>query len=158
MMSLRDSLHTAVADEHSPESEFLWQMALGWMHKQLSDRPDLWEAMTPKYPVGCKRTIVSDDYYPCIARSNVYVQTNAIRRFTAQGIHAGEEQHEFDAIVFATGFQTTNFFQDSIKITGLQGKTLKSVWAKGPQALNGVAVEAMPNFAVMYGTRSSSPR
>lgn len=150
-MDFRESIYASVSDADSEGAKFLKQMSLDLMHKQLPHRPDLWAALTPNYPVGCKRTIVSDDYFPCVARENVHLETRKIQRFTTKGIEVEGQEHEFDLVIFATGFQTTSFFQNSIKITGSQGRTLESIWANGPRALYGITVESLPNFAMLYG-------
>jgi cation diffusion facilitator CzcD-associated flavoprotein CzcO len=77
------------------------------MRDQLPNQPEMWEMLTPKYPPGCKRNVISDDYYPALGRDNVHLETNKIERITPKGIKfEGKLEEEFDLIVTCTGFET----------------------------------------------------
>lgn len=152
VMDFRENvLYNAVKDEGTKASKVLEDMATSHMRTQLSSRPDIWENLTPNYPVGCKRTIISSDFYPALAQQNVHLETSKIIRMTADGIQVEGREHNFDVVVFATGFQTTQFFQENIKITGRDGRSLESIWRTSPRALYGITVESLPNFAMLYG-------
>ncbi|UPK95927.1 hypothetical protein LCI18_006862 [Fusarium solani-melongenae] len=130
-----------------------------FMQSQLPDRPDLWETLTPDYPPGCKRILLSDDYYPALRLPNVRLETRRIQRITKDGIVTGkdggaEEAIELDVIIFATGFSTQNFMH-GIKVQGLGGTPLDEIWAKGASALYGVTVESLPNFGMLYGPNTN---
>jgi hypothetical protein len=124
------------------------------MRSQLPDRPELWAELTPNFPPGCKRIIVSDDYYPALNRKNVHLETRKIERFTANGIQVeGAEENTFDLVVLATGFRTLEFMYP-IKITG-RNHRIEEVWRSGARAYKGVTVESLPNFGMLYGPNTS---
>ena len=146
-----DTLFNAIKSDDTDASKLLKTMSIDHLRNQLPDRPDLWEKLTPDYPVGCKRTIISSDYFPTLAQDHVHLETGRIECMTVHGIQVSGKEGDFDCIVFATGFQTTRFFQDSINITGVGGRCLKDIWQKGARALYGITVESLPNFAMLYG-------
>jgi cation diffusion facilitator CzcD-associated flavoprotein CzcO len=147
-----DTLYNAIKSDDTDASKLLKTMSINHLQNQLPDRPDLWKKLTPDYPVGCKRTIISSDYFPTLGQDHVHLETGRIECMTAHGIQVSDNEGEFDCIVFATGFQTTRFFQDSINITGVGSRSLKDIWQKGARALYGITVESLPNFAMLYGT------
>ena len=117
--------------------------------------PALRAKLTPDYPIGCKRVLVSDDYYQALARDNVEVVTSPIERVgpheivTADGV-----AHPADTIVFATGFQTTRFLAP-LAIEGLGGRKLEEAWRDGAEAHLGVTVTGFPNFFLLYGPNTN---
>ena len=126
------------------------------LREQLPDRQDLWEKLSPQYHPGCKRTVISDDYYPTFLRKNVKLETDRIERFTADGIKfAGHDSvDKFDLIVLATGFDTFSFLSP-IKITGRHGKSLQDIWTQAAYAYKGVTVPDLPNFGMLYGPNTN---
>ena len=68
---------------------------------------------------------------------------------TADGV-----EHDFDVLVFATGFSTTDFLAP-MQITGRNGQTLRTAWASRPIAHRGVTVPEFPNFFVLYGPNTN---
>lgn len=151
MMDFRESFWDAVFDNKSVAAQGLETMSKDLMHSQLPGREDLWEKLQPKYKIGCKRVIISDDWFPIFLRDNVKLETGQITRFTKKGIEVeGQPEEELDLVVFATGFRTVEFMHP-INITGSAGRTLSSIWSKGGRALYGVCVESLPNFAMLYG-------
>jgi hypothetical protein len=123
---------------------------------QLPDRLDLQEKLTPDYSPGCKRTVISDDYYPALARRNVRLETGGIQKFTTDGIkfEGRESADEYDLIVLATGFDTFSFLSP-VKITGRNGRSLQDIWAHAPHAYKGVCVPDLPNFGMLYGPNTN---
>jgi len=99
--------------------------------------------------------IISDDYYILFGQDNVHLETGKIQRITPNGIEVDGKETEFDLIVCATGFQTTSFFQNTMKITGSAGRSLDDIWRKGPRALYGITAESLPNFAMLYGPNTN---
>lgn len=161
MMDFRESFYAAVTDGSSPFAEEIRRQSLEMMHSQLPDQPKLWEKLTPKYNPGCKRVIISDDYYPTLALPNVTLETRPISRITSKGVSvvgaSGEPEtieEDYDLLVCATGFKTTQFMHP-IQLTGKNGTKLSDVWHKGAQAYYGTCVEAMPNFGMLYGPNTN---
>ena len=106
-MDLRESFFLAVTQADSPYAQHMRHLNHKLMRDQLPGKPDMWEQLTPKYSPGCKRSIISDDYYPALGRDNVRLETNKIERITPQGIKfEGKLEEEFDLIITCTGFET----------------------------------------------------
>jgi cation diffusion facilitator CzcD-associated flavoprotein CzcO len=154
MMDFRESFHAAVFDNDSATAQFMETLSKDHMHAQLETRPDLWEKLQPNYSIGCKRVIITDDYFPVFLRDNVKLETGKIDKITAKGIVVDGKEEEYDAIVLATGFRTVEFMHP-IDITGSAGRTLASIWKEGGQALYGVTVESLPNFGMLYGPNTN---
>ena len=113
-----------------------------------------WEKLTPNYAIGCKRVIISDDYFPVFNLPQVSLETGKIAKITEKGIEIDGVETEYDLIVCATGFRSVEFMHP-IKITGSAGRTLTSVWSSGAKAMYGMVVESLPNFAMLYGPNSN---
>jgi cation diffusion facilitator CzcD-associated flavoprotein CzcO len=134
--------------------EKIAQVATEYMQTHIAD-PALRRALTPDYPVGCKRILISDDYFQALARPNVTIETHPISRIapgavvTADGV-----AHPADTIVFATGFQTLSFLAP-MRITGLDGRTLDDAWRDGAEAYLGMAVAGFPNLFLLYGPNTN---
>jgi hypothetical protein len=142
-------------DGSSDYAEQLRTFSKDMMRKQIPDRPELWEKLTPDYNPGCKRVIISDDYYPAIASPKTTLETNKIRRITETGIELENGTHyEHDMIVLATGFRTVEFLFP-IKVTGTKNRSLADVWSGGASALYGTTVPSLPNFGMFYGPNTN---
>lgn len=158
-MDFRESFHSAVFDAESDFANQIREWCQGLMHTQIPNRPDLWEKLLPNYSPGCKRVIITDDYYPAIADPKTTLETRKIKRVTEKGIEVVDEAgntttHEHDLIVLATGFRTVEFLHP-IKITGINDQPLGQLWAKGPSALYGTTVPSLPNFGMFYGPNTN---
>src|SRR5690606_29556821 len=119
-------------------------------HRQVPD-PKLRAQLTPDYPIGCKRILLSNEYLATMARPNVNLVTQGIRRITANGVETVDGlHHPVDAIVYGTGFAATEFLAP-MTITGRDGQDLNDAWRKGAQAYLGMTVPGFPNFFMLYG-------
>lgn len=112
------------------------------------------EALIPDYPVGCKRILISNDWYPTLLRPDVSVVTEGIDRIEPGAVVAGGTRHPVDTIVFGTGFESTGFLAP-IRITGRGGRDLHEEWADGAQAHLGITVTGFPNLFVLYGPNTN---
>lgn len=130
------------------------KIALDHLRAQIPD-PELRAALTPDYPVGCKRILISDDFYPALLRENVTLVTSPIERLTPTGIETADGRtHACDVIVYATGFDTHSF-QGPLDIFGRDGCVLRDVWREAPEAYLGIAVAGFPNFFMLYGPNTN---
>jgi len=130
------------------------QAATEYLHSLIAD-PALREKLTPDYPVGCKRILISDDYYQALARPNVDVVTSPITRVTRDGVVTADgATHAADAVIFATGFESTSFLAP-MEIAGPDGRTLGDAWCDGAEAYMGVAVAGFPNLFLLYGPNTN---
>ena len=154
MMDYREAFFDAVWDNDSAMAKGLEAMSKEQLHTQLANKEELWDKLQPKYKIGCKRVIISDDYFPVFNRDNVKLETGKIDRITDKGVVTDGREDEYDLIIVATGFRTVEFMHP-IDITGLAGRTLGSVWKEGGEALYGVAVESLPNFGMLYGPNTN---
>ena len=117
--------------------------------------PALREKLVPDYPVGCKRILISDDYYPALNRENVHLVTSPIDRIVADGVRTQDGvRHPADTLIFATGFETTRFLAP-LEIEGLGGRKLQQEWRSGAEAYYGVTVSGFPNFFLLYGPNTN---
>lgn len=154
-MDMREYFHGAVTDANSELSQTLRKLSLDMMKKQLPDRPDLWDKLTPNYSPGCKRVLITDDYYPTLAQEHVDLETRHITRITETGIETEDgDLQECDLIVLATGFRSVEFMFP-IQVYGMNGRPLSDIWKGGAMAYNGVTVEDLPNFAMLYGPNTN---
>ena len=137
----------------------LMDVAVGRPFRKLLARqvPDaaLRERLTPDYPIGCKRILLSSDYLAAIARPNVELVTQGIRRVTEHGIETADgTHHPVDAIVYGTGFAATEFLSP-MRITGRGGLDLNDAWRRGARAYLGMTVPGFPNFFMLYGPNTN---
>jgi hypothetical protein len=155
MMDFRENFLSAVTEPGSEYANDLETYCVEMMKKQLSHRPELWEKLTPRYPVGCKRVIISDDFYPAIGRENATLETRQIDSFNEKGVLLNDgSELELDAVILATGFRTVDFMHP-IKVIGREGRGLSAIWKGAPRALYGVTVESLPNFGMLYGPNTN---
>ncbi|KAF2498128.1 flavin-binding monooxygenase-like protein [Lophium mytilinum] len=156
-MDFREDFYSAVTDSDS----VIANQIRGWcgdaMRAAFPDQPEVWAKLTPEYAPGCKRVIISDDYFPALAAPNCTLETSPIRRITPTGVSVeGGTEQEFDLVVLATGFQTIEFLSP-IKITGANGRGLADIWEEsgGATALYGTTVPSLPNFGLFYGPNTN---
>ena len=129
-------------------------MATNHLNDQVAD-PDLRAKLTPDYPVGCRRILISDDYFPALTRDHVSLETSSIECIDETGIVTADgTHHDLDVIVFATGFETTGW-RWSVDVVGRDGQHLADVWQDGPEAYLGITVTDFPNLFVLYGPNTN---
>ncbi|GAA2790069.1 NAD(P)/FAD-dependent oxidoreductase [Saccharopolyspora taberi] len=131
----------------------------GWIAERLSRRyirrvvkdPAVREAVTPDYSMGCKRILLSSDYYPALNRSNVDLRTSGIKEVRKNSVVTGDgEEHEVDAIIYGTGFHVTDAF-DHLDVVGREGRKLQDAWKDGMEAHLGITVSGFPNLFFLLG-------
>lgn len=114
--------------------------------------PELRAKMTPHYPAGCKRLVISEDFYPAVQKTNVELVTEGIERIVPEGVITKDgKTHALDTLVLATGFYP---YKTSVNITGLNGKTLEQAWEGSPDMYRTVCVPDFPNYFVLFGPYS----
>jgi len=125
------------------------------LKKHIKD-PALRTKLTPDFPIGAKRVLLSDKIYPALARENVTVVTEGIERFTKTGLKTVDQAaRDHDLVVYATGFHTNPFLKD-IDVTGENGLSLKEHWAAGAKAYMGVMTAGFPNLFILYGPNTNT--
>jgi len=126
------------------------KMALRHMKSQIPDSV-LREKLTPNYMIGCKRVLLSNDYYRALARPNVDVVTDGVKEVRENSIVDGRGvEHPVDAIIYGTGFRVTDLLTP-VRIIGRGGVDLNDAWRSGPEAYLGVMAAGYPNFFMLLG-------
>ncbi len=122
--------------------------------------PETAEALCPKgYPFGTKRPCLDTGYFETFNLPHVRLvdlRRNPIVRITASGIETAEESLEFDAVVYATGFDAMTGPLVAVDVKGRDGVTLKEKWADGPSTYLGLTTVGFPNFFAITGPGSPS--
>jgi cation diffusion facilitator CzcD-associated flavoprotein CzcO len=126
------------------------RIALAHMARSVSD-PDLRAKLTPDYVMGCKRILLSDDFYPSLAQANVQVVAAGLAKVDGATLTAQDGTAcEADAIIFATGFRVTDMPMAE-RILGAGGVSLADCWHGDMSALRGTTVAGYPNMCLVIG-------
>lgn len=122
------------------------------LRRQLSE--PLRSKMTPNFPAGCKRILLSDEYYDSIKRDNVLLIPFPLDRFTSDAVIARETSHSVDTVIFATGFKTSRMFA-SMEIVGRNKRTLEEAGQGEARSYLGILQAGFPNFFMLYGPNTN---
>jgi cation diffusion facilitator CzcD-associated flavoprotein CzcO len=131
--------------------ELAQQGLLGYLEAAVPD-PELRRKLTPDYAVGCKRVLISDDYYPALVQPNVTVQTEKVIEVTQDAVLTADgARHEVDVIILGTGFHVTDNPSWGL-FRGKDGRSLLEVFEQtGPQAHRGTTFAGFPNLFHLVG-------
>jgi cation diffusion facilitator CzcD-associated flavoprotein CzcO len=158
LVALRDQLNTdfvahfanAVVDASSPRLAALQEIGSANLETNVTD-PVLREQLRPDYRAGCKRLIISSNFYDAIQRPNAQLVTERIARVEAAGVRTVDGAlHALDVLVLATGFRVDRFLRP-IEVTGRDGVRLDEVWGRRPYAYLSVSVPGFPNLFMLNG-------
>jgi cation diffusion facilitator CzcD-associated flavoprotein CzcO len=117
--------------------------------------PELRRKVTPTYEFGCKRIMLTDDWYPTLTRDNVELVAEGIDQVMPGGIRdATGVERPVDAIVLATGFASHDFVAP-MEIVGGGGQTLADAWSEVARAYLGLSVPDFPNMFLLYGPNTN---
>jgi cation diffusion facilitator CzcD-associated flavoprotein CzcO len=117
--------------------------------------PALRRRVTPAYEFGCKRVMLTDEWYPALTKPNVELVDAGVEAVTPAGIRdATGAERPADAIVLATGFASHDFVAP-MEIAGAGGRTLAQEWAEVPRAYLGLTVPGFPNMFLLYGPNTN---
>lgn len=131
--------------------EKAWQLNLRRHVKDAGLRAKL----VPDYPLGCKRLLFSNDWYPTLAQPHVDVVTDGIAAVEPDGVRTADGTlHELDVVILGTGFAATEFLAP-MEITGRGGRPLAAAWQGGARAHLGITVPDFPGFFVLYGPNTN---
>ncbi|PRH76074.1 cyclohexanone monooxygenase [Streptomyces solincola] len=120
------------------------------MAKAIKD-PALRAKLTPSYRIGCKRILLSSEYYPALAQPNVDVVASGLAEVRGRtAVAADGTEAEVDAIVFGTGFHVTDM-PIAARVTGAEGITLAEAWKDGMESLRGATAAGFPNWMTIIG-------
>lgn len=129
--------------------------ALAHIADVFAERPDLADALTPRYPFGGKRAVLSSQFFESLVRDDVELVPHALAACTQTSVidSAGVER-EVDALVMATGFQAASYLS-TLEVVGRDGVKLHEVWNGEPFAFLGITVPGFPNFFMLYGPNTN---
>jgi cation diffusion facilitator CzcD-associated flavoprotein CzcO len=129
---------------------FMGRQVERWVARQVKD-PALRKKVTPDYTLGCKRVLISNDWYAALQRDNVELVTEGIDEVRPQGIatHDGKLRH-LDAIVLATGFQASEAVAP-FAVRGRGGRDLARDWESNAEAYLGTTISGFPNLFTIVG-------
>jgi cation diffusion facilitator CzcD-associated flavoprotein CzcO len=117
--------------------------------------PELRRKVTPADEIGCKRVMLTDDWYPTLTQPNVELVTDRIEAVTPGGVRTADgTERAADVLVLATGF-ASHAFTAPMEIVGAGGRTLADEWAGVPRAYLGVSVPSFPNMFLLYGPNTN---
>ena len=115
--------------------------------------PELRQKLTPDYEPGCKRLIMSTNFYPTVQKEHVAVVTERIERIEPRGVVTEDGQlHELDVLVLATGFRPHDW--GISHVVGAEGLSLKEAWAQGPRTYRSITLPGFPNYFMIVGPNS----
>jgi cation diffusion facilitator CzcD-associated flavoprotein CzcO len=154
---LTEQLNRALGGQSLLTGPLLAAMRLAWkanLRRQVKDA-DLRAKLEPDYPIGCKRILFSNDWYPALARDHVEVVTHAVTAIEPTGVVTADgSHHEADVLIWGTGFSATDFLK-TVKVTGRDGLELHDVWRDGATAYLGIGVPGFPNLFCVYGPNTN---
>jgi cyclohexanone monooxygenase len=123
-------------------------------HLNLVTDPDLRKRLTPDYKVGCKRLIMSGNFYQAIQKPNAELVTDGITAIEPKGVRTADGRlHEIDVLVLATGFDAHKIMSPMV-ITGRGGKQLDAEWSRAQEAYLAVTIPDFPNWFMIGGPNS----
>ena len=146
--TLMGQVEYAVTLGHKRMDQFE-NVAKKFIARSISD-PELREKLTPDSRYGCKRGLVSDDFYPALNRDNVELVAAGLQAVTATGLVTTDGREiDVDIIIYCTGYRILDF--DRIAVTGSEGTRLGDVMAGNPRAHKGISVPGFPNYFFAVG-------
>lgn len=138
---------------NTPMTALVERVGMAHLQRQVKD-PWLRRQLTPNFRIGCKRVLMSSDYYPALQQPNCKLITWPIARICAEGIRTAEGvEHQVDCVVFATGFDVSKT-GTPFSVRGIGGRNLGEEWARGAQAYKSMNVSGYPNLFFILGPNS----
>jgi cation diffusion facilitator CzcD-associated flavoprotein CzcO len=129
-------------------------MARANINKAIKD-PELRAKVTPADEVGCKRIMLTDEWYPTLTKPNVELVTDRIAAIAPGAVRTDDgTERAADVLILATGFRTHGFVAP-MEISGAGGRTLAQEWAQVPRAYLGMSVPGFPNMFLLYGPNTN---
>lgn len=134
------------------------RIAAWWMGKSLRAQvadPELQTTLTPRYEVGCKRVLLSDDWYPTLCEDHVHVEPSSIEEVLPHGVRlAGGAEVPLDALVCCTGFAVDEPL-GTMRVLGTEGRALTDFWGGRPRGYLGMTVPGFPNSFMLLGPNTA---
>ncbi|MEO9270288.1 NAD(P)/FAD-dependent oxidoreductase [Serratia ureilytica] len=129
------------------------KQALLHLSQQISD-PVLREKLTPDYEIGCKRVLLSNDYYPTFLRNNVTLENTALESIEGDNVIAASgARFKLDVLILCTGFEAATPPYATL-VHGSDGRSLAEHWESGMEANASTTVNGFPNLFIINGPNS----
>ncbi len=149
-----DAYESSSFDVDAVQTREATELARSYLARKVTD-PELRAKLTPDYPAGCKRPLMSREWYPTFALPNVCLETTAIAELTERGVRTVDGvEHRVDTVIYGTGFKAADYL-DSIDVYGTDGRHLRDDWRDGAEAYLGTLVAGYPNFFTLYGPNTN---
>ncbi|OMC41381.1 monooxygenase [Mycobacterium sp. GA-1841] len=130
------------------------EMSRKYLHRTITD-PVLRAKLTPDYPLGCKRPLLSGNWWPTFNLPNVSLVTSPIVEFTAGGLRTADGgEHRVDTVIYGTGFRAADYLR-TLEVIGRGGIRLGEAWRDGAEAYLGTAIPGYPNLFTLYGPNTN---
>ncbi|CAF2815917.1 unnamed protein product [Rotaria sp. Silwood2] len=127
------------------------ELVMSNLNREIKDI-ELRRKVTPPWDLGCKRVLISSDWYPTLQKPNVKLVTNRIREIKSHSIISQNgDEYPVDIIIWSTGFQTQKF---ALPIYGINGCSLDEQWSETMKAYRGITVPNFPNLFILLGPNS----
>jgi cation diffusion facilitator CzcD-associated flavoprotein CzcO len=148
--AFRELLHYPMIRRRKGAQVILQAIARRHLRRQVVD-PELQAKLTPDFEIGCKRILISNDWYRALSQPNVDVVTSGVREVRERSLIASDgSEHEVDTIIFGTGFATTTT-KVIERIHGRDGRSLGQVWDGAPRHYRALSVAGFPNYFRLGG-------
>ena len=145
----------AVAMTRRPRLLKLLRAAGRWNINRAIKDPELRRKVTPTDEIGCKRVMLTDDWYPALTQPNVELITDRVAEVTPTGVRLADGgERPADVMVLATGFESHGFTAP-MEVVGAGGRALADEWAGVPKAYLGMSVPGFPNMFLLYGPNTN---
>lgn len=144
--------NTALTPGH-PRLAAVQELSENFLRRHVEDET-LRDALTPRYPFRCKRVLLGEKYYIALQHPHVDLVTDPIERITGTSVITSGGVVDVDAIVLATGFETSQYLS-GLEVIGVGGVSLHDRWGQDPRAYLGAAVSGFPNFFMLYGPNTN---
>jgi len=149
-----DAYESSSFDVDAAQTREATELAHSYLMRKVAD-PELRARLTPDYPAGCKRPLMSRDWYPTFALPNVSLETTAIAELTEHGVRTVDGvEHRVDTVIYGTGFKAADYLA-SIDVYGTCGRRLRDEWSGGAEAYLGTLIAGYPNFFTLYGPNTN---
>ncbi|WP_234815231.1 flavin-containing monooxygenase [Mycolicibacterium duvalii] len=140
--------------EDADQTRNFTEMSRKFLRRQIQD-PILRAKLTPDYPVGCKRPLLSGEWWPTFTLPNVTLETSPIVEFTAHGLRTADGiEHRVDTVIYGTGFRAADYLS-SLQVYGREEAALHETWREGAEAYLGTTVPGYPNLFTLYGPNTN---
>jgi cyclohexanone monooxygenase len=149
-----DAYETSSFDVDAAQTREATELARSYLMRKVAD-PELRAKLTPDYPAGCKRPLMSREWYPTFSLPNVSLETTAIAELTERGVRTVDGvEHRVDTVIYGTGFKAADYLS-SIDVYGTGERHLRDDWSGGAEAYLGTLIAGYPNFFMLYGPNTN---